>query len=47
MGVDAATGAALDDKPNPVIVTLQPIVPVPPMAGKSRPPKRLPAPPQS
>ncbi|MET0970321.1 MAG: translation initiation factor 2 [Tardiphaga sp.] len=24
MGVDAATGAALDHKPNPVIVTLQP-----------------------
>jgi hypothetical protein len=24
MGVDAATGAATDHKPNPVIVTLQP-----------------------
>jgi hypothetical protein len=27
MGVDAATGAAQDHKPNPVIVTLQPIAP--------------------
>ena len=27
MGVDAATGAALDHKPNPVIVTLQPVAP--------------------
>ena len=25
MGVDAATGAAQDHKPNPVIVTLQPV----------------------
>src|SRR5258708_25434867 len=27
MGVDAATGAALDHKPNPVTVTLQPVAP--------------------
>jgi hypothetical protein len=27
MGVDAATGAALDHKPNPVIVTMVPIAP--------------------
>jgi hypothetical protein len=39
MGVDAATGAAMDHKPNPVIVTLQPVgVPQPP------PPPRRPAP---
>ncbi len=30
MGVDAVTGAAQDHKPNPVIVTLQPVAPVPP-----------------
>src|SRR4030081_1382865 len=30
MGVDAATGAALDHKPNPVIVTLKPVAPTPP-----------------
>jgi hypothetical protein len=29
MGVDAATGAAMDHKPNPVIVTLQPVAPQP------------------
>ena len=34
MGVDAATGAALDHKPNPVIVTLQPIAPPAPPAPK-------------
>lgn len=28
--VDAASGAALDHKPNPVIVTLQPVAPPPP-----------------
>jgi hypothetical protein len=39
MGVDAATGAAQDHKPNPVIVTLQPIGP-PPRPAKPRPPKR-------
>jgi hypothetical protein len=32
MGVDAVTGAALDHKPNPVIVTLQPVAPVQPRA---------------
>ncbi|WP_076864955.1 PEGA domain-containing protein [Bradyrhizobium mercantei] len=37
MGVDAATGAALDHKPNPVIVTLQPTTPPPP---PPRPPRR-------
>jgi hypothetical protein len=47
MGVDAATGAAQDHKPNPVIVTLNPTVPAPqPRAAKPRPPKR-PPPPQS
>ena len=45
MGVDAVTGEALDHKPNPVIVTLQPIAP-PPKPVKPRPPKRQP-PPQS
>jgi PEGA domain len=44
MGVDAATGAALDHKPNPVIVTLQPTAPARP--AKPRPPRR-PPPPQS
>lgn len=39
MGVDAATGAAQDHKPNPVIVTLQPIAPAP-RPVKPRPPKR-------
>ncbi|WP_426436182.1 translation initiation factor 2 [Bradyrhizobium genosp. P] len=40
MGVDAATGAALDHKPNPVIVTLQPIrPPQPPPVEKRRSPK--------
>jgi hypothetical protein len=48
IGVDAATGAAQDHKPNPVIVTLQPLLPAPPVAGKPRSPKRrLPAQPQS
>jgi len=32
MGVDAATGAAMDHKPNPVVVTLQP-VPAAPVAA--------------
>jgi hypothetical protein len=44
MGVDAATGAALDHKPNPVIVTLQPVAPVPTRPAK---PPRRPPPPQS
>ena len=43
MGVDAATGAAMDHKPNPVIVTLKPSLRTPrPRAAKPRPP-----PPQS
>jgi hypothetical protein len=46
MGVDAATGAALDHKPNPVIVTLQPTAPTPPRPARPRPPRRQP-PPQS
>ncbi|CAN7288062.1 PEGA domain-containing protein [Bradyrhizobium sp. LjRoot220] len=46
MGVDAATGAALDHKPNPVIVTLQPLSPAQPRPAKPRPPRR-PPPPQS
>jgi len=46
MGVDAATGAAQDHKPNPVIVTLQPLTPAPSRAAKPRPPRR-PPPPQS
>jgi hypothetical protein len=44
MGVDAVTGAALDHKPNPVIVTLQPLVPAQPRPAKPRAPKRPPAP---
>lgn len=47
MGVDAATGAAQDHKPNPVMVTLQPLAPAPPPAKKPRAPKPLPAQPQS
>jgi hypothetical protein len=46
MGVDAATGAAQDHKPNPVIVTLQPVAP-PPRPTAPRPSKRPPPPPQS
>ena len=43
MGVDAATGAATDHKPNPVIVTMQPSAPPPraarpPAPRKPRPP---------
>jgi hypothetical protein len=42
MGVDAATGAATDHKPNPVIVTLQLVAPVarpvpPPRVVRPRP----------
>ena len=41
MGVDAATGAALDHKPNPVMVTLQPMTPVvETRPTRPRPPKR-------
>ena len=43
MGVDAATGAAMDHKPNPVIVTLQPVPPPPPPARRA-PPRPKPAP---
>ncbi|MBR1196404.1 PEGA domain-containing protein [Bradyrhizobium sp. AUGA SZCCT0240] len=46
IGVDAVTGAALDHKPNPVIVTLQPLSPAQPRPAKPRPPRR-PPPPQS
>jgi hypothetical protein len=46
MGVDAVTGAAQDHKPNPVIVTLQPVAPPPAAAAMPRRPKR-PPPPQS
>ena len=42
MGVDAATGAATDHNPNPVIVTMQPLAPPPrarpPTPKKPRPP---------
>ena len=44
MGVDAVTGAALDHKPNPVIVTLQPAAPASPRQAKPRPPRRPPSP---
>lgn len=40
MGVDAATGAAMDHKPNPVIVTLQPLAPPAPPPAARRPPLR-------
>jgi hypothetical protein len=46
MGVDAVTGAAMDHKPNTVIVTLQPVAPAQARPAKPRPPKR-PPPPQS
>ncbi|MBR0994133.1 PEGA domain-containing protein [Bradyrhizobium japonicum] len=42
MGVDAATGAATDHKPNPVIVTMQPTVRARPPAAPKKP--RAPAP---
>ena len=38
MGVDAVTGAATDHKPNPVIVTLQPVAP----RARPAPPPRKP-----
>lgn len=47
MGVDAVTGAAQDHKPNPVIVTLQPVAPVPPRSERPRAPKKHPPAPQS
>jgi hypothetical protein len=40
MGVDAVTGAALDHKPNPVIVTLQPNKPAPPPPRVAKPRKK-------
>ncbi len=44
MGVDAATGAATDHKPNPVIVTLQPVAPPPRAVPPRKPrPHRAPA----
>lgn len=42
MGVDAATGAAQDHKPNPVIVTLQPRAPVLPRPERPRAPRKPP-----
>jgi hypothetical protein len=47
MGVDAATGAAQDHKPNPVIVTLQPVGRGPARPARPRPPKQPPPAPQS
>jgi hypothetical protein len=44
MGVDAVTGAAQDHKPNPVIVTLQPVAPASPRPVRPRSPKPPPAP---
>jgi hypothetical protein len=45
MGVDAATGAAMDHKPNPVIVTLKSFEPPPPPPRPSvKKPKRKPVP---
>jgi PEGA domain-containing protein len=46
MGVDAATGAAQDHKPNPVIVTLHRLGSESPHVVRPRPPRR-PPPPQS
>lgn len=45
MGVDAANGAAQDHKPNPLIVTLQPVQPSAPIprAPRVRPVKPPPA----
>ena len=45
MGVDAVTGAALDHKPNPVEVTLQPTRPAA-APRPAKPPARKPAKPQ-
>jgi hypothetical protein len=41
MGVDAATGAAMDHHPNPVIVTLKPVESPPPPHVVRRNPKRV------
>lgn len=43
MAVDAASGAALDHKPNPVIVTLRPIPPAARRPQRKGPPRRAPA----
>jgi hypothetical protein len=46
MVVDGVNGAALDHKPNPVIVTMQPIAPSPPppsVVRRPRPTTRAPA----
>lgn len=40
--VDGTSGAALDHKPNRVIVTMQPIAPPPPSIVRSKPKKRAP-----
>jgi hypothetical protein len=45
MGVDAATGAAQDHRPNPVIATLQPLAPA--AAHAARPPPKRRSVPQS
>jgi len=47
MGVDAATGAAQDHKPNPVIVTMHPIRPQAPAPRVVRPVAKPPKPPQA
>jgi hypothetical protein len=47
MGVDAVTGAARDHKPNPVIVTLQPVGPSARPAPPPHKPRRPPAPGES
>ena len=44
MGVDAATGAAQDHKPNPVIVTLQPVSAGIAAPAEAAPPRRPPTP---
>jgi hypothetical protein len=44
MGVDAATGAATDHKPNPVIVTLQPAAPPPRPVERKPTDRRAPRP---
>jgi PEGA domain len=40
MGVDAATGAAQDHKPNPVMMTLKPVAPA--ASASARPPRKKP-----
>jgi len=46
MAVDGVSSAAMDHKPNPVIVTLQPVPPPPPVA-RPVPPRRKPQVPTS